>query len=273
MVSSICKLIDEDIAGTEFFTGKAAAWTEKGFLEAVKILIKEKNTLFESLIGKLNDYPELNSIIQTILFAGRSIPYNTDTQAIDIAAMFGFIKEQNGNVVIANKIFEARLYNLYLSTEETRNAPIFKTASRNKNQFIQDGRLDMDLVIDKYVEYFKEIYGEHYERFDESEGRRRFLMFIKPIINGTGNFDIEPQTRDESRMDVVIDYNGERFIVEMKLWRRRAYNEKGEKQLIDYLSYYNLKKGYLLSYNFNKNKEIGVHRVQIGKSILVEAVI
>ena len=34
--------------------------------------------------------------------------------------------------------------------------------------------------------------------------------------------------------------------------------KRGEKQLAEYLEYYHLEKGYLLSFNFNKNKKIGL---------------
>ena len=34
-------------------------------------------------------------------------------------------------------------------------------------------------------------------------------------------------------------------------WRGNAYHERREKQLWDYLDYYHLKKGYMLSFNFN----------------------
>ncbi len=35
-----------------------------------------------------------------------------------IASMFGFIKNENGSIAIANRIFETRLYNRYLASEE-----------------------------------------------------------------------------------------------------------------------------------------------------------
>ena len=63
------------------------------------------------------------------------------------------------------------------------------------------------MVLEKYVIHFNDIYGKHYEEFDEEEGRKRFLLYIRPIINGVGNYYIEPQTRDECRLDLVIDYN------------------------------------------------------------------
>ena len=137
----------------------------------------------------------------------------------------------------------------------------------------ENGRLDMDTVMRKYVETFDDIYGAQHQKFDESEGRRRFLMFIRPIINGSGNYHIEEQTRDTKRMDIVIDYLGERFVIELKVWRGDAYNRQGEKQLSDYLESFHLKKGYMLTYNFNKKKEIGVKEVWFEDKLLVEAVV
>ena len=48
---------------------------------------------------------------------------------------------------------------------------------------------------------------------------------------------------DAQRTDVIVDYQGEQFIIEMKIWRGNEYNERGERQLAEYLDY--LKKGYL----------------------------
>jgi hypothetical protein len=266
LVSRICQILDKEIK-------QPYAWTEKGVLETVNKILMEKNTLFESLMGKVTDYPELKNILYSILFSGEKIVYNPDDPDIDIASMFGFVKNNNGSVAISNRIFEIRLYNYFLTTAEARNSEIFKAGSNNKNQFIEQGHLNMDKVLEKYVEYFDEIYGDNVETFDEKEGRRRFLLYIRPIINGTGNYYIEAETRNSRRMDVVVDYSGERFVIELKIWRGNAYNERGEQQLSEYLDYFKIKKGYMLSYNFNAKKEIGVTKITVGDRVIVEAVV
>ena len=75
------------------------------------------------------------------------------------------------------------------------------------------------------------------------------------------------------RTDVIVDYQGEQFVIELKIWHGNTYNERGERQLADYLDYYHLKKGYMLSFNFNKKKQIGVKEITIGDKVLVEAVV
>lgn len=96
---------------------------------------------------------------------------------------------------------------------------------------------------------------------------------MRPIINGIGNYYIEAETRHQRRTDIIVDYNGEQYIIEMKIWRGQEYNRRGEEQLSDYLDYYHINKGYMLSFNFNKEKKIGVYDVAIGDKVIVEAVV
>lgn len=86
---------------------------------------------------------------------------------------------------------------------------------------------------------------------------------------------MESRTRNMERTDVIVDYRGEQMVIELKIWRGNAYHERGEKQLVDYLESYHLKKGYMLSYNLNKNKnkEIGIKRIVLGDKVLIEAVV
>lgn len=273
LVSSLCKIIDEEVAGTEDYPDKSSAWTKEGFMEAVKLLLSEKSPLFESLISKLNDYPELKNVIYHLLFQGQGMTYNVDNMAADMLLMFGFIKVEQGMIQIANRIFETRLYNYFLTLPEVQNGDMYKLALRNKEQFIQSGRLNMRRILEKFVTHFDDVYGDRDEKFVEEDGRRYFMLYLKPIINGVGNCYVEAQTRNQERTDLIIDYLGEQFIVELKIWRGNAYHERGEEQLREYLEYYHLKKGYMLSFNFNKKKEIGVREIILGDKILVEAVV
>lgn len=273
LVSRLCKLMDEQLAGSQDFPDKRSVWTGDGLQAALKILLSEKNMLFESLIGKLNDYPELGEMIYLLLFQGQAIAYNADDAATDMLLMFGFIKVESQTVQIANRIFETRLYNYFLTLPEVQNGHMYKLALRNKNQFIRNGRLDMERLLEKFVVHFDDVYGGRNDKFMEEDGRRYFMLYLKPIINGVGNYYVEARTRNQERTDLIIDYLGEQFIIELKIWRGNAYNERGEEQLLGYLDHYHLKKGYMLSFNFNKTKEIGLKEIRLGDKILIEGVV
>lgn len=272
LVSRICKLLDERIAESESCPDKKRAWTKAGVTDAVKMLMTEKNTLFESLVEKLNSYPELHDLVYALLFNGKTIPYNPLNKTIETAEMFGFIKNSSGNAVVSNRIFETVLYNLFLS-EEALSSDIYKAALQEKERFVRNGHLNMEFVLERFVVHFNDLYGDLEETFLEEAGRRYFLLYLKPIINGTGNYYIEARTRNMERTDVIVDYNGEQFVIELKLWRGNAYNERGEEQLLGYLDHYHLSKGYMISFNFNKKKQIAVKKIMFGEKILVEALV
>ena len=73
-------MIDEDIKGES-----KTAWCKQDVLTAVKMLLNDKNPLFESLIGKLNEYPGVKNLIYRLLFRGENIGYNPDDSGIDMA--------------------------------------------------------------------------------------------------------------------------------------------------------------------------------------------
>lgn len=187
---------------------------------------------------------------------------------IDLGVTFGFLKDKNGIVAVTNRIFETQLYDMFLSEMAVNNKIYMETAS-NRNQFIVSEMLQMDLVMKKFYEYYEEIYSDNEQKFIEENGRRLFLLYLKPIINGTGNYYIEARTRDNRRTDIIIDYKGKQFVIELKIWRGNEYHMRGEEQVFEYLEYYKQEKGYLLSFNFNKNKRSGIQELEYkGKRIL-----
>ena len=273
LVSCICKLMDERLGVNGEYSDRAAVWSNRGVLEAVRILLTDQNTLFESLIHKLEDYPELNEMLRDLLFRGKEINYVIGVRSIETAMMFGFVKREGYRIVPANRIFETLIYNWFLASPAMQRDRIYDAALKDKKQFIRNGRLDMDFVLEKFVQHFDELYGDRQQNFLEEDGRRYFLLYLRPIINGTGNYYVESQTRNMERTDVIVDYLGERFVVELKIWHGNAYHERGEKQLADYLEYYHLEKGYMLSFSFNKKKQIGVRKIKIGTKTVIEAVV
>ncbi|MDE7184198.1 MAG: AAA-like domain-containing protein [Lachnospiraceae bacterium] len=140
LVSAICKYLDEEILN---------AWTGEGVLEAVKLLMNENTALFGSMMRHINEYPDLKSMLHAMLFLGEQVAYNPDNKIIDLACMFGYTVNDHGAVRVANRIFEMRLYNLFLSEEELASI-MSKKAKQSRNQFVSDGRLDMDRVLEKF---------------------------------------------------------------------------------------------------------------------------
>ena len=84
------------------------------------------------MIKHLAEYPELAGILQNILFEGQDYPFNAYAKAFNIGIMFGFLKDTDGRVAVANKIFESHLYNYFLAEEIAGNTAE-RTALSDRN--------------------------------------------------------------------------------------------------------------------------------------------
>ena len=265
LVSRMCQIIDEEDYG----------WDKEGVLKAVNVILKEENTLFDDLMKKLRQFPELKELMRQILYLGKKKTFSTDEHYLQLARRFNFVEENDGYVKIACRLMETRLYNLFIA--EADSEKIFTEGRYDHNQFIHDGHIDMRHLLERFCVHFNDIFrtedGTMDFEFIEKQGRKQFLLYLRPIINGKGNYYVEAETRDETRTDVVIDYLGQQYVIELKIWRGEAYNERGEQQLAEYLDYFHLQTGYMLSFCFNKNKQPGIHEVMVGERTIIEAVV
>ncbi len=268
LVSRMCWLLDMRVSKEPDFGTKQAAWTREGFQRAVKLILKEQNTLFDDLNKKLDSNIKLKALVYQIVVCRENIPFNLNDNLIKLGEMFGWFKECNGMTVISNRIFETIICDKLL--QERTTTQIYKAADLEKYQLRTADALNMDSIIERFTEHYKSLYADRTIDFLENEARMIFLTFLKPIINGSGNYYMEAETFDKTRTDIVVDYRGHQYVIEAKVWHGESYEQAGREQLCGYLKRYNLPTGWLISFCFNKSKEklIGTHTVEMdGKTI------
>ena len=261
LVSRLCKNIDE-------YIGKE--WTLDGLHKSIKMTLNEHNTLFDDVIKNFENYEEIKTVVYQILIQGKQIAYNPF--AYEKGIMYGILAEKDGKLVVHNKIFESLLYDYLLAQREVQ-----KIASRftqvDQSEMIDYEKLNMEKVLLKFQKFMYEQYREEDEHFYETNGRLIFLAYLKPILNGKGFSFVEPQTRQNKRMDVVITYGHKKYIVELKIWNGEVYRVKGIEQLTQYIKEQGLKEGYLLTFNFNKSKVYSAQWTEVNDNKIFEVVV
>jgi hypothetical protein len=187
-----------------------------------------------------------------LLIDGKKIIFNNYNPTIEKGILYGIFKNVKGRLLIHNRVYEQLIYNYLISKIENS---MESDAFDFRDSFIDNGQLNLKAVLERFQVFIKEQYSYRDRDFLERNGRLIFLAFLKPIINGKG-FDFkEVQISQEKRLDVVVTYLEQKFIVELKIWRGEEYHQQGLKQLAEYLESQNMEQGYLLSFNFNQNKE------------------
>ena len=261
LVSQICKIIDERLE---------RQWDIPGVQAAVKEILNEKSTLFDDVMKNIRNNSDIRRTVYNLLIKGQSITYNFD--AYEKGIMYGLFVQKGGKLAIHNKIFEERIYNYLLEDEKLLEMSEGITQV-SVNQFIEHDGLNMEKVLLKFQEFMFEEYRKEDEKFYETHGRMIFLSFLKPILNGVGFRYVEPVTRQNKRMDLILTFNRKQYIVELKIWNGKKYEEKGINQLCEYLDIHGHDTGYLLVFNFNSNKELKAEWINAGTKKIFEVMV
>ncbi len=251
LVSKLCKFVDEAI-----ITQRAdQAWSLADVEAAFKMIVDERytTTLFDSLAKNLENHRDLYDLITQIVINGKTLSFTVTNPVVNLGHLYGIlVPSADGSCQIHNRVFEQRIY-AHLMAELIQKQYREVNSLGGPEFYTADG-LNVRLILQRFQAFMREHYADRDSKFLEREGRLIFLSYLRPIINGKG-FDFkEPHVGDERRMDIVITYREKRYVLALKIWRGQQYHEAGLAQLSDYLDSYGLKEGFLLIYDFSKNK-------------------
>src|SRR3989339_1394128 len=130
LVSKTCKIIHEKLNKN---------WNFKGIEDAVKIILDEKNTLFDDLIKNLENNKELYNLVWKISLQDEYIPYSSTDTIISLGVILGILKKQDVFVSISNIIFEICIYNYLISKRSLKEGELGTYEFRTK--FITNNKL------------------------------------------------------------------------------------------------------------------------------------
>jgi len=250
LVSRICKKIEEDLDRD---------WTINGIQKAVKMILRDRSTLFDDIAQNIAANKELHDMMFNIVALGEQYTYSAIDATIDLGLTFGFLIRQGDNVVIGNRIFEILFYEYFIHRMKLKKRELREDLA---SEVVFNNKFNMQLTIEKFTRHYYELYRESEKKFMESECRMLFLTYLRPLINGGGFYHIESETRNAKRMDVIVDYNSEQFIVELKLWYGDTSHENALEQIAGYLESKNENTGYLLTFDFRKEQNTGKPKME-----------
>ncbi len=251
LVSYLCKIIDEEL----IVNRNNKNWQTGDVDEAFKMILERRNTNFESLIKNLENRPDLYKLVFDIIINGNVITFNQHNPIIEFGVTYGVIGRENNRIKVHNRIYEQLLYDYMVSKTETSI-----TFPSYEGTYVKDNILDVKHLLLGFQTFMQENHSGKNKEFLEKQGTLLFLAFTKPVINGKG-FDFkEVQVSEERRLDVVLTFLDQKYIIELKIWRGEEAHQNGLNQLSDYLDRQNLKTGYLLIYDFRINEKEYKHQ-------------
>ncbi len=218
------------------------AVTVADVFKAREILIERRDTHLDSLVDKLSD-PRVRRVIEPMLTGELSVDptYDDDfTYTRDL----GLAVVRDGLRQIANPIYQEIIPRVLTHQ--------IQTGIPNKPAWYVDenGNLNIPKLIDGFVEFWQEN-GEVLLKgmsFQEAAPHLVFMAYLQRIVNSGGRIMREFAVGTK-RADLVVDFNGRKDVIELKLAKAHKALERGLDQVSAYAKRLGRDIGYLIIFD------------------------
>ena len=223
--------------------------------EAVERIILRRDTHIDSLLERLKE-DRVRRVVEPMLLGSEEAfdPLDDDVQLV---TDLGLVKRENGAIKPANPIYAeviARALSLGSQFQMQReNAPT------GISRYSDADRLDVSSVLRDFQAFWREnseIWRERYQ-YKEAAPHLILMAFLQNILNGEGRILREYAT-GRGRIDLCVVHQGQKYPIELKIWRGDKTIEDGRRQLSQYMDTMDCREGWLVI--FDQREELGWDR-------------
>jgi len=215
--------------------------------QAREALIAARTTHLDALSERLKE-ARVARVLEGVLLGDRKLPISSDDFAYTVD--LGLVTAAPA-VEVANPMYREILTRLL--TEERQSAiPRPWWPWRRP-----DGGLDMGALVEAFLGWWTEneamVKEEDAGAYPEAVAHLSFMAFLQRVVNGGGRVYRE-FAAGRGAVDLLVEYGGERFVVELKRVRPRhdsleRARERGAAQLSGYLQSLGLTEGWLIVFD------------------------
>jgi hypothetical protein len=210
--------------------------------QAKENLIVRRDTHLDSLIDKLQN-PRVRPIIDGLL-SGIDVSYDSYNDDLGYIEDLGLVvNDIDKGIIITNQI-----YNEIIPRVLNKNFQDLMAPKVERQCYIKpDGKLDLDLLLKDFQKFYRRNSESWLGNFSFQESGKQLLLmaFLQRIVNGGGKIDREMAV-GRGRCDLYIEFEGDCFVLELKIKYSEEYAEEGRDQISGYLDKVGLPHGYLI---------------------------
>jgi hypothetical protein len=237
LVNAVAREVVEEILQFDYTQPVTAELVAK----AVHTIILRRDTHIDSLLERLKE-ERVRKIIEPIIM-GESL-FDRTSDDFQYVMDLGLISHVQGELALANPIYTEVIartltYNMQQQLVEDKGtypAP----------HYMRDGRIDMDFLLRDFQQFWRENSDIWVTKFDYEEAAPHLVLmaFLQRVINGGGQL-IREMAAGKGRLDVCLVYEGQKYPIELKLWRGEKSLEGGVEQTLRYMDVYGVSEGWL----------------------------
>ncbi|GBU23739.1 hypothetical protein R83H12_00356 [Fibrobacteria bacterium R8-3-H12] len=225
--------------------------------QAIQNIILARGTHFDSLMERLKE-ERVRNVIQPLILG--------DNMAVDRASDdylytrdLGLIREAGKGVVEpANKIY-AEIIVRYLNYTMQES---FKTELPNNDlpKYIKAGKININTLLKDFQHFWRENseiwttkYKKNLYQYDEAAPHLVIQAFLQRVLNGGGNI-IREMALGKNRSDICIEWEGQKYPIELKLYQRAKTAKDATEQILKYMERVGSKEGWVVIFDRTPKK-------------------
>jgi len=199
--------------------------------EAREQMVLARETHLDALAYRM-EIPGVRKIMESLI-TGASDPFLAESEEFRLCLDLGLVAKERGTPSVANPIYrEVLARHLTYSPQLAIPEPEWQWEK-------SDGSLDMDALLKEFQIFWREN-SEIWDakmNYPEAFPHLLLMAFLQRVINGGGRIERE-YAAGRGRMDLLVEYNGRNYIIEIKMVREKQSLEtitvKGLEQTAKY---------------------------------------
>ena len=259
-----------DIPETETITMEH--WTA-----AHRRLLHSRNTNISHLTTNIRKDARFEKVLMRITAQDDGVPFNLHDEIIDRLATYGVISEgADGLCDIANPIYLYAILQAFKPTVNGLEDEYFPEDDLIgfRAYLTETGELAMERLLDNFRDFIARAgfrILQVPQTPQESVGRHLLLTYLDQFVQTIGgSLYLEVQT-GRGRIDVLITYNRQKYIVETKIWRGMARYEAGKQQLAAYLTSEGTTEGYYVVFDHRERAEVRIETETLAGNVKIRS--
>jgi len=214
-------------------------------------LIAQRQTHLDSLTDKIND-SRVKPIVMNIINGG-DLQFNGADDNLRYCRDLGIIASKSP-VKFANPIYREIITRiLNAGFQESINQDIAQTSW----YLHPDGALDMDKLLEAFVDFYRWNAESWLERFEYKEAGHQLLLmaFLQRVINGGGRIERE-MAIGNGRTDLAVFWKDQIIPIELKMHHDARSQPDGLRQIGRYMDKLGQRRGYLVLFEKKSSEEL-----------------
>jgi hypothetical protein len=210
--------------------------------QAIQNIILRRDTHIDSLLERLKE-ERVRKVIQPLI-TGEKGNIDKLSDGYSYVRDLGLIRDTPGGFEPANPIYaEVIVRTLNYNEQDTLLGPQYPY---RMPRYLKDGRIDMDFLMRDFQQFWRENSEIWEDRFSYREAAPHLILmaFLQRVVNGGGQIHRE-MTAGRGFLDICVVYEGQKYPIELKIWRGEKTLKEGLEQTARYMDSYGCKEGWL----------------------------